>query len=66
MATETKRSTASRDGDTLIMGLLARLAPTGGCDFLPDLPGQKLLALVGHYHRRPVRVGFPEPAAERT
>ncbi|MFG2603381.1 hypothetical protein ACGFT2_07520 [Streptomyces sp. NPDC048514] len=65
MATETKRSTAYRDGDTLIMGLLARLAPAGGCDFLPDLPGRRLLTLVGRYHRRPVQVGFPEPAAER-
>jgi hypothetical protein len=66
MATETKRSTAYRDGDPLIRGLLARLGPAGGGDFLPDLPGRKLLALLGRYHRRPVRVGFPEPAAERT
>jgi hypothetical protein len=42
------------------MGLLARLAPAGRCDFLPDLPGEKLLALLSGYHRRPVRVGFPE------
>lgn len=65
MATETMRSTAYRDGDPLIMGLLARLGPAGGCDFLPDLPARKLLALLGAYHRRPVRAGFPEPAAER-
>ncbi|WP_225840502.1 hypothetical protein [Streptomyces sp. NK08204] len=66
MATESKCSTVQRDGDSLILGLLARLTPTGGGDFLPDLPGRKLLTLVSCYHRRPTRVGFPEPAAEWT
>lgn len=60
MATESESSAAHHGGDPLLMGLLARLAPAGRCDFLPDLPGEKLLALLSGYHRRPVRVGFPE------
>ncbi|WP_225102371.1 hypothetical protein [Streptomyces sp. CoH27] len=66
MATESKRSTVYRDGDPLILGLLARLAPTDSCDFLPDLPAETLLSLLSRYHRRPMLVGFPEPVAERT
>ncbi|MGW0771352.1 hypothetical protein [Streptomyces sp. NPDC002676] len=66
MATESKGSTAHCDAGPLIQGLLARLDSTGECDFLPDLPGEKLLSLLSCYHRRPMRVGFPEPATERT
>ncbi len=66
MATESERSTAHRDGDALILGLVARLAPAGSCDFLPDLPGETLLSVLSRYQRRPMRVGFPEPVAERT
>ncbi|POX52004.1 hypothetical protein C3489_18820 [Streptomyces sp. Ru71] len=65
MATESNSSTVHRDEDPLITGLLARLAPQGRCDFLPDLPGRELLSLLSRYHRRPTRVGFPEPVAER-
>lgn len=65
MATESESSAVQRGKDPLIMGLLARLAPTGRCDFLPDLPGKLLLAVVSGYHRRPMWVGLADSATER-
>lgn len=65
MATESESSAVQRAGDPLIMGLLARLAPTGRCDFLPDLPGKLLLAVVSGYHRHPTRVGLTDFTAAR-
>ncbi|MFI1098743.1 hypothetical protein [Streptomyces sp. NPDC020917] len=65
MATEAEPQAVGRDGDRLLLALLARLATTGGRDFLPDVPSSMLVTVVSCYHRRQTRVGFPETAAER-
>ncbi|MBT2402011.1 MULTISPECIES: hypothetical protein [unclassified Streptomyces] len=81
MATESEGAGTTRSADSLTRGLLGRLTTSarpgeadgavgGGArrrhDFLPDLPGPMLLALLSDYHRRGVQVGFPELTGART
>jgi len=64
MVTEAEPQAVQRDEDRLLLALLARLATTGGRDFLPDVPTWQLVSVVSCYHRRQRQAGFPETAAE--
>ncbi|WP_217142485.1 hypothetical protein [Streptomyces sp. AC627_RSS907] len=63
MATTSQSATADHGADPLTRGLLERLALPDRPDeagLAPDLPWPRLLAVLSAYHRREVRVGFPE------
>ncbi|MDT0612744.1 hypothetical protein [Streptomyces lancefieldiae] len=68
MATTSQSTAADRGADPLTRGLLERLALSDRPDeaaLAPDLPWPRLLAVLSAYHRREVRVGFPELTSDR-